>query len=77
MIVTGRRAAYLAGLAVGGSALAVMLVARYADLGPIGPFPDLYDPAWFPEKLLAAFAEGAATAAAIVGAIITGQALRG
>jgi len=77
VIATGRRVAYLAGLAVGASALAVMLVARYVDLGQLGPLPDLYDPTWFPEKLLAAFAEGAATAAAIAGAVITGRALRG
>jgi hypothetical protein len=30
-----------------------------------GPFPDLYDPLWFPEKLLSAFAEGAASLAAL------------
>jgi len=76
VIATGRRAAYLAGAAVGASALAVLLVARYVDLGQLGPLPDLYDPTWFPEKLLAAFAEGAATAAAIAGFILTGRALR-
>ena len=76
VIATGRRAAYLAGLAVGASALTVLLIARYVDLGQLGPFPDLYDPTWFPEKLLAALAEGAATAAALAGAIFTGRALR-
>ena len=39
------------GFAVSASALTLMLVSRYVDLGPIGPFPDLYDPVWFPEKL--------------------------
>jgi hypothetical protein len=76
VIVTGRRVSYLAGLAVGGSALAVMLISRYVDLGQIGPLPDLYDPDWFTEKLLAAAAEGAATAAALAGAVITGLAAR-
>ena len=66
-----RRACSLVALVVASSALAVMLVSRYADLGPIGPFPDLYDPVWFPEKVLAAFAEGAACAAALAGAVIT------
>jgi hypothetical protein len=41
VIATGRRVCYLAGLAVAASALAVMLVSRYVDLGPIGPFPDM------------------------------------
>jgi predicted acyltransferase len=71
VIATRRLAAQLAGLVVAGSALAVMLVSRYLDLGPIGPFPSLYDPVWYPEKLLAAFAEGAAAAAALAGTVIT------
>jgi hypothetical protein len=70
VIATGRRAAYLAGLAVAGSALAAMLISRYADLGQIGPLPVLYDPVWFPEKVLAAAAEGAAAGAALA-AVIT------
>ena len=71
VIASGRLAALLAGLVVAGSALTVMLISRYAFIGPIGPFPSLYDPVWFPEKVLAAFAEGAACAAALAGAIIT------
>jgi hypothetical protein len=74
IIATGRRLCYLAGLAVAASALVVMLVSRYIDIGQIGPFPDLYDPVWYPEKLLAAYAEGAATATALAGAITTGLA---
>lgn len=68
--VTGRRVCYLAGFAIAVSALAVMLVSRYVDLGAIGPFPDLYDPVWFPEKLLATFAEGVASLAALLGFIL-------
>jgi hypothetical protein len=56
--LTGRRACNLAKLVIASTALAVMQVSRHADLGAIGPFPDLYEPFWFPEKLLAAFAEG-------------------
>jgi hypothetical protein len=74
IVATGRRVFYLAGLAVAASALAAMLVSRYLDLGQIGPFPDLYDPVWYPEKLLAAYAQGAAIATALAGAIITGLA---
>jgi hypothetical protein len=71
IIAAGRRVCYLAGLVVAASALAAMLVSRYIDLGQIGPFPDLYDPAWYPEKLLAAYAEGAAVATALAGVIMT------
>ncbi|HEX7164689.1 MAG TPA: hypothetical protein VF223_26005 [Trebonia sp.] len=70
VIATGRLAVLLAGLVVAASALAVMLVSRYVDIGPIGPFPSLYDPVWFPEKMLAAYAEGAATVTALAGVIL-------
>ncbi len=73
VIAIGRRVGYLAALAVGGSALAAMLVSRYVDLGQLGPFPDLYDPVWFPEKLLAAFAEGVACVTALAGAVLAWQ----
>jgi hypothetical protein len=74
VIATGRLAVHLAALVVAGSALAVMLISRYVDLGPIGPFPNFYDPVWYPEKLLAALSEGAATATALAGILITGWA---
>lgn len=71
VILTGRRAAYVLGLAVSASALAVMIVSRYVDLGAIGPLPDLYDPVWFAEKLWAAYAEGAASLACLTGIMLT------
>ncbi|MGE5286253.1 MAG: hypothetical protein ACM3ML_03425 [Micromonosporaceae bacterium] len=61
---------------VSASALTVMLVSHYADIGGIGPFPDLYDPVWYPEKVWAAIGEGVAAAAAfsaIALSIIGGQ----
>ncbi|HUC24511.1 MAG TPA: hypothetical protein VMA73_17525 [Streptosporangiaceae bacterium] len=71
VIASGRLSALLTGLVVAGSALTVMLVSRYAYIGPIGPFPSLYDPVWYPEKLLAAFAEGAATLTALAAVVVT------
>ena len=67
IVITGRRAAYIAALFISASALAAMLVARYVDLGAIGPFPDVYDPVWFPEKVFAAIGEGLAGLAAAAG----------
>jgi hypothetical protein len=44
------------------------LVARPGgSVRPLGPFPDLYDPVWFPEKLWAAFGERAAGIACLAG----------
>jgi predicted acyltransferase len=76
VIAIGRLAALLAGLAVAGSALTMMLASRYVNLGAIGPFPNLYDPVWYPEKLLAAFAEGAASVTALAGVIVTSWTFR-
>jgi hypothetical protein len=68
--IYGNRASYLAAFAVTASAVAALLVSRYVDLGAIGPFPDLYDPVWFGEKVLAAVAAGIAALAALVGLIL-------
>lgn len=70
LILSARRRSFLAGFAVSASALTLMLVSRYADLGPLGPFPDLYDPVWFAEKLWAAFAETAAVIASLAGILL-------
>ena len=37
--------------------IAVVLY-RYVDVGKIGPVPNMYEPAWFPEKTHSAYAEG-------------------
>ncbi|MCW2550133.1 MAG: hypothetical protein JWN96_4593 [Mycobacterium sp.] len=50
---------------VAGSALAVLLVYRYADIGSIGPIPSMYEPVWFTEKLVAFWSELAATVASL------------
>ena len=47
---------------------------RVGDLAPIGSLANLYDPVWFPEKVIAAFAAAAATAAALTGTVIIGWA---
>ena len=40
------------------SGFGVLLIYRYIDIGAFGPFPDLYEPIWYTEKLLATVAEG-------------------
>lgn len=61
---------FLSGLAVAASALVLMLVSRYVDIGAFGPFPDLYDPVWYPEKLRAASGEAAAAVASLAGLLL-------
>jgi hypothetical protein len=70
LVLCARRLSFLLSCAVSASALTLMLISRYVDLGPIGPFPDLYDPVWFPEKLWAAFGEAVAGIASLAGILL-------
>ncbi|WP_254552170.1 hypothetical protein [Kitasatospora sp. MMS16-BH015] len=51
-------------VAVGG--LAALLLYRYVDVGAHGPLPDMYEPIWFTDKSLTAWAQGAAALALTV-----------
>jgi len=66
LVVRPRR--YTAAIAafVAGSALLVLLLYRYNDIGPLGPIPSMYEPIWYTKKTVAAFAEGAALTAAVM-----------
>ena len=66
LLIRPRR--YTAGIAavVAGSALLVLLLYRYNDIGQLGPIPSMYEPVWYTKKTVAAFAEGAALIAAVV-----------
>lgn len=66
----GRLTAGVAAVVAGGG-LAVLLLYRYVDVGPLGPLPDMYEPFWFPDKTVTAVAQGVATAAA-VGLVVLG-----
>jgi hypothetical protein len=64
VLTTNRREASLMATLVAASALAAIVASRYVDLGPIGPLPDLYEPVWYPEKLVAVAGETTAAVAA-------------
>ena len=66
VLTRGRPAVYLAAALVAASALTAVIASRYVDLGPIGPLPDLYEPVWYPEKVVAAAAEAVALVAALL-----------
>lgn len=61
---------------VAASAIAAMLLSMYTDPGQIGPFPDMYEPTWFPEKTLALVAESAAGVAALIGIALEARTVR-
>ncbi len=68
VVVLARPRRWSAALAalIAGSALAVLLVYRYAMIGRIGPVPSMYEPIWFAEKTASAYAEAVAFVAAAV-----------
>lgn len=43
---------------VAAAGTAAVLVYAYVDIGAFGPFPNMYEPFWFPEKTLSVWAEG-------------------
>jgi hypothetical protein len=59
-----RYTAALAALVSAGGTAAVVLY-RYVDVGAFGPVPNMYEPLWYPEKTLSAWAEGIAALAAL------------
>jgi hypothetical protein len=50
---------------VAAAGTAAVLVYAYVNLGAFGPFPNMYDPLWYPEKTLSVWAEGIAAVAAL------------
>lgn len=53
----------LIAFAVAAAGVSAVLVYRYIDIRSFGPFPAMYEPAWYPEKTRSAYAEGAAALA--------------
>ncbi|MBV9921379.1 MAG: hypothetical protein JOY78_11080 [Pseudonocardia sp.] len=50
---------------VAAAGTAAVLVYAYVHIGAFGPFPDMYDPIWYPEKTLSVWAEGIGALAAL------------
>jgi hypothetical protein len=65
VLVRPRR--YTAALAflVAAAGTAAVVVYTYVDIGAFGPFPNMYDPLWFTEKTISAWAEGISAVAAL------------
>ena len=61
VLVSDRRLVWAAAGMTGLAGVVAVLLYRYVDVGALGPIPNMYEPAWFPEKLRSAYAEGAVT----------------
>jgi hypothetical protein len=57
-------------LLVAAAGLAAVLLYRYVDVGTVGPLPNMYEPLWYTEKTVSAFAEAAATITAAAGLLL-------
>jgi peptidoglycan/LPS O-acetylase OafA/YrhL len=55
---------------VGFGSLAALVLTVYVPVPAIGPFPRIYEPAWFPEKTASAVAAALAGAAATAGLLL-------
>jgi hypothetical protein len=67
VLVRPRPVPYVIAFLVAASALGALLLYRYADVGAIGPLPDMYEPVWYTEKVVTTVAEAVATVAAAIG----------
>jgi hypothetical protein len=67
VLFVGRRELYALAVLVAGSALGAIISYRYVNVGKLGPLPNMYEPIWFTEKVVAAAAEAVALAGALLG----------
>ncbi|MDN3353948.1 hypothetical protein [Actinomadura sp. DC4] len=73
VLVRPRPVPYLIAFLVAASALGAVLLYRYVDVGTLGPLPEMYEPVWYTDKVLAAVAEAVATVAAAIGFAVTAK----
>ena len=66
VLVHRARLAWLAFGAVALGSLGALLLSVYVKIPSVGPFPTLYEPLWYADKVLAAVAAGLATLVALV-----------
>ncbi|MER6298026.1 hypothetical protein ABT247_00445 [Kitasatospora sp. NPDC001539] len=65
VLIRPRLSALAFAFLVAAGGLVLLLLYRYVDVGSIGPLPDMYEPVWFTEKVVAAVAQGVAAVAVV------------
>jgi hypothetical protein len=66
LLVRPRWYTALSAFAVSIGGVGAVLLYTYVDVGAVGPFPDMYEPVWFPEKTWSAWGEGIGAFAALL-----------
>jgi hypothetical protein len=67
IVAIARRETYAFAFVVAASALGAIVLYRYINVGTLGPLPNMYEPVWFTEKVVATVAEAVTVVAAIGG----------
>jgi hypothetical protein len=67
VLAFGRRTGFGLAFLVAVSAFGAIMLYRYVDVGTLGPLPNMYEPAWFTEKTIAAVAEAGTAVLAACG----------
>lgn len=73
IILVGWREIWAFATLIAASALAAVTVSANYDIGTIGVIPDMYEPLWYPEKQVAAWAEAIATTLAVIGFVLASK----
>lgn len=73
VLLAGRRPAWLAVTLVGAGSLVALVLSVYVQIPAFGPFPVLYEPYWYPQKVAAAVP---AAVAAVVGGLALSRVAR-
>jgi membrane associated rhomboid family serine protease len=66
VLLRPRRYTAVFAFVVAAAGTAAVLVYAYVNVGAFGPFPNMYDPLWYPEKTLSVWAEGVGALAALL-----------
>lgn len=69
ILLVANRIMWAVALVVAASAAGAVLVSTFVDIGAVGPVPDMFEPFWYPSKVVAAVAEGIGTLTALVGLV--------
>ncbi|MBC6447482.1 hypothetical protein [Actinokineospora xionganensis] len=71
VLITAHRAVTALALVVSAASLAAVVASVYVDLGAIGPFPNMYEPAWYGDKTISAIAEAVSTVTAAAAMLVS------
>ena len=76
IVLVGRRLVWALAFVVAAPALAAIMINANYDIGAIGPVPDMYEPLWYSEKTMTAYAEASAAGTALLGFLFAPRATR-